>query len=230
MNLELRIPWGYATSYKTLAEAKAILLVHYHPEYVRRLVAWLDSKGGTVGIGGTWRAGGAQPDKPGFAPEGKSFHQDQAYVDGFVGACAVDLVCPTGNSVHRAPTWVEVLPQGGTAAAAWGLHCNVSTEPWHMQPIEIDGWQSWWEGGRPAPRPDYPLPVTTPIPVPVPPLPPTVLLYRAQVGDSYWRIAEKVHADGKATSPRVQAIQVANGNRPLRPGDIVNIPGRVGAS
>lgn len=157
-NPELRIPWGYQRSTKTLAEARTILLVHYHPEYVRRLLAWLSSKEGKIGIGGTWRATGTQPVAPGFAPEGRSFHQDQRYADGVVGATAVDLVAPNGTNVHRAPNWSEVPAQGSAEAKRWGVHCNISTEAWHMQPVEIDGWQSWFNGGRPAPRVGYPIP------------------------------------------------------------------------
>lgn len=170
---DLKIPWGYGTAYKRLDDVRAVLLVHYHPEYIRRLLAWLTSKGGAVGIGGTWRAGGAQPDKPGFAPEGKSFHQDQAYNDGFVGACAVDLVASNGTLVHRSPRWSEVPSQGSQTAVRWGVHCNISTEPWHMQPVEIDGWLMWWNAGRPAPVIGYPIPGETPPPTPTPtPTPP----------------------------------------------------------
>jgi hypothetical protein len=169
----VRIPWGYSRSYKTLAEAETFLLVHYHREYIRRLLAWLSSQDGAVGIGGTWRAGGTQPvnvdGEVRFAPEGKSFHQDQKYADGFLGACAVDLVCPNGAGVHRAPRWDEVPAQGSLVARAWGVHCNVFSEPWHMQPVEIDGWQSWMNAGCPAPRPNYPLPGDDIDPPTVPP-------------------------------------------------------------
>lgn len=213
----LRVPYGYSRTWKTLAELQTWLLVHHHPEYVRRLLAWLSSKGGSIGVGGGWRADGTQPTDPGFAPEGKSFHQNQQYSDGFIGACAVDLVAPDGDNAHRAPYWREVPAQGSPSAATWGVHCNVGTEPWHMQPVEIDGWQSWKDAGSPAPAPNYPLPASEA----------TVLLYRVQSGDSYWRITETVYADGKATTARVQAIQAANDNRALHPGDLINIPGRV---
>lgn len=155
-NPELRIPFGYGTAYTSLGELRDWLLVHHHLEYVRRLLAWLSHKGGFIGVGGGFRE--VQPDKDGFAPEGKSFHQDQHYSDGFVGAAAVDLVVRNGSNVHRAPRWDEVPAQGGAEAKTWGLHCNVPGEPWHMQPIEIDGWQSWKDAGSPAPEKNYPIP------------------------------------------------------------------------
>jgi hypothetical protein len=158
MNLDLLTPFGYSRSVKSLRDLRLWLLAHHHPEYVRRLLAWLDAQNGKVGVGGGWRADGTQPTASGFAPEGKSFHQNQQYRDGFIGAAAVDLVVRNGVNVHRAPTWSEVPRQGSIAAQLWGVHCNIDTEPWHMQPVEIDGWQSWYNAGRPAPRAGYPLP------------------------------------------------------------------------
>lgn len=158
---DILIPFGYGTTYKPLSEVKAWLLVHHHPEYVRRIVPWLESKNGEVGIGGGWRL--TQPVKDGAAPEGMSFHQDQRYNDGFVGACAVDLVATnTSGGIHKTVTWAQVLPQGSAAAKVWGVHCNVSSEAWHMQPVEIDGYQSWIAAGRPAPKAGYPLPTDPP--------------------------------------------------------------------
>jgi hypothetical protein len=124
-----------------------------HPEYARRLFAWIESKGGVIGIGGGWRATGSQPDKPGFAEEGKSFHQDQRFASGFVGYAAVDLVAREPGKVHRAPRWAE-----STDAPLYGLHTFITNEPWHMQPIEIRGWQGWVNAGRPDPRSGFTLP------------------------------------------------------------------------
>lgn len=164
-NWDLRVPFGYGDTYVSLRWLETWLLEHHHPEYVRRLLAWLHYKGGKVGVGGGWRAGGAQPDRPGFAPEGKSFHQDQEYIDGFTGACAVDTVYEDGpdpGTAHDGIAWREVPQQGTAEAARWGVHANVGVpgagESWHIQPVEIDGWQTWWNTGRPAPRPGYPIP------------------------------------------------------------------------
>jgi hypothetical protein len=178
-NWSLRVPFRYGDSYITLRQLEQHLLVHYHPEYVRRLLAWLNFKGGKVGVGGDWRAGGAQPDRLGFAPEGKSFHQDQAYNDGFVGACAVDTVFEDGpdpGDDHDGIAWREVPQQGSAEAARWGVHANVGVpgngESWHIQPVEIDGWQTWWNTGRVAPRPGYPIPAAHD---PYPTAPPDVI-------------------------------------------------------
>lgn len=164
-NWDLPIPWGYGTSYKTLREAEATLKPNYHPEYLRRLLAWLHYKDGHVGIGGHFRPDGTQPDKPGFAPEGTSFHQNQKYSDGFIGACAVDTVIvdgPDAGDAHDGIPWSEVPIQGSAEAARWGIHANVgvpgSGESWHIQPVEIDGHASWLKAGSPAPVKNYPLP------------------------------------------------------------------------
>jgi hypothetical protein len=172
----LRVPFGYSTATRTLGQLEVWLLVHHHPEYVRRLLAVLSVKGGSIGVGGGWRGDGSQPDKPGFAPEGKSFHQNQKYADGFIGACAVDVVARNPGHVHRVVTWVEVPAQGSREAVVYGIHANVDQgarpEPWHWQPIEIDGWDTWIKTGSPAPHPNYPLPDNRPIPPPPKPPPP----------------------------------------------------------
>lgn len=155
-------PLGYGTTYATLDQIEARLVAErYHPEFVRRFLAWLAAQGGAVGVGGTRREFGEQPDKPGFAPEGKSFHQPQRYADGWTGPTAIDLVAPDGpdlNHAHDGVSWSLVPAQDSPAAARWGLHCNISTEAWHIQPIEIDGYDTWIANRRPAPRPNYPIP------------------------------------------------------------------------
>jgi len=164
-NWDLLIPWGYQRSEKTLAGAWDILEPNYHPEAARRFIFWLHEQGGKTGIGGHFRPLGTQPGLPGFAPEGKSFHQPQDYRDGVQQkACALDLVVRTRDSAHRAPRWEEVPVQGSGEAVLFGVHANVSTESWHVQPIEIDGFFSWrWLPPiRQAPAADYPLPEIEP--------------------------------------------------------------------
>lgn len=92
----------------------------------------------------------------------------------------------------------------------------------HLVPMCIDAVMS--AGTQPAPPAPTPPP---PAPSPPPAASDAVLLYRVAAGDTYWGIARAVHADGKPTTARSDAIQAANGNRPLRPGDVIVIPGRV---
>ena len=160
----MKVPYGYGTEERTIDWIESWLLVNYHPEYVARLVAWIKSCGGNIGVGGGFRPDGTQPDKTGFAPAGKSFHQNQKYSDGFVGATAVDLVHRNPGSRHRAPYWTEVPAQGTTEAKLWGVHCNVGSpgstgsEPWHIQPVEIDGHATWLQAGSPCPVAGYTFP------------------------------------------------------------------------
>lgn len=145
---EVLYPIGYGTGLVTMQRLRERYEPKMHPEFARRLFRWIEAQGGHVGIGGGWRDNGSQPDKPGFAPEGKSFHQFQTFPSGTF-YCAVDLVCRNGSAVHRAPKWSEVPVQGSGSSLYWGVHANVSTESWHMQPIEIDGWQTWVNMGKP---------------------------------------------------------------------------------
>lgn len=148
-------PLGYGTQLVPLVELQRIHAPKMHPEYSRRLWPWLESKGGLIGIGGGWRA--VQPVKPGAAPEGKSFHQSQLFASGITAYCAVDLVARNPGQVHRSPTWAEVPPQGTPESYRVGLHANVGTpgasgsEPWHLQPVEIDGYDTWVNAGRKDP-------------------------------------------------------------------------------
>lgn len=176
-NWELKVPYRYQTTYKTLRQIEAILLEHYHPEYVRRVLAWLHHHNGYVGIGGHFRADGTQPDKPGFAPEGRSFHQNQKYADGFIGASAIDTIVidgPDANDLHDPIKWSDVPIQDSAEADVWGLHANIDangnpgapgTESWHIQwadahigGYDLDGWASWKAAGSPGIIPGYPLP------------------------------------------------------------------------
>jgi hypothetical protein len=149
------------------------------PEYAERLFPWIASKGGLIGIGSSVRF--IQPVGPTFAPAGKSFHEQQKFVSGLVYFAAVDLVARNGTNVHRSPRWAEVPKQGSGHADIkdYGVHANVDGEPWHLQPIEIDGWQTWVNNNRPHPNGNFvvkggaPPPAPTPVPTPTPTPTPT---------------------------------------------------------
>lgn len=136
-------PTGYEQRSVTLDQLRTIHAPKMHPEFARRLFAWLAHHDG-FGIGGGWRS--TQPVKPGFAPDGKSFHQSQTFASGFVGYAAVDLVVAVPGKPHRSPTWAECAD-----APRWGLHTFIANEPWHMQCHEMRGWQTWVNAGRPDP-------------------------------------------------------------------------------
>jgi len=157
-------PWGYGHGMGTIDQIMAELNQKGHPEFVRRIRPWLVAQGGHVGIGGGWRS--TQPTKPGFAPDGKSFHQTQKFASGLLKFCAVDLVVDVVGGAHRAPYWKEVPKEGTALARTWGLHCNVTGEPWHMQPIEIDGWTTWVNAGRKDPVKGYRIPGNPPTTTP----------------------------------------------------------------
>jgi hypothetical protein len=144
-----RFPDGYETRMLTLDELRAKHAPRMHPEFERRLFAWIEHKAGAVGIGGGFRT--TQPDRPGFAPDGRSFHQLQRFASGISAYCAVDLVAPDGpdgGHAHDGVTWAV-----SADAPEFGLHTFVTGEPWHIQPIEIRGWQTWVAAGRPDPLP-----------------------------------------------------------------------------
>lgn len=151
----INYPDGYGTNRITLSEMKAKHETKMHPEFARRFFDYIESKQGLLGVGGGWRATGTQPDKSGFAPEGKSFHQSQTFASGIVGYCAVDLVKGNGTNRHVSPAWsdTEDAPQ-------FELHTFISGEPWHIQPIEIRGWQTWKNAGSPDPVSTYIAPGT----------------------------------------------------------------------
>lgn len=163
-------PVGYGTATVSFAELKRRYSGGMEPEFARRLFAWLASNDGAIGIGSASRP---TPHPVSRASRlGRSFHQLQTFADGSRHFCAVDLVHINPGSVHRAPRWSESIEQGSSAARKWGLHCNVQrpSEPWHMQPIEIDGYQSWVNNGRPRAAPNYEVPgnpskVTQPKPI-----------------------------------------------------------------
>ena len=148
-------PVGYGSRLVSITELRRLHEPRMHPVFADRLFRWLADQGGRVGIGGGWRQ--VNPVRPGFAPPGRSFHESQTFRSGIVGYAAVDLVCVVPGGKHRAPRWDEVPEQGSVWAAQTGLHCNVQTpsEPWHMQPVELDGFVRWLGAGRPDPDPNY---------------------------------------------------------------------------
>ena len=159
-------PIGMGTQEVPLTRLRELFEPRMHPGYARRLFPWIESKGGLIGIQSGWRPPTTQSG-PNDQAGNRSFHRTQDFADGTSGYCAVDLCVRRsgglGHSAGHVPS-SEVPNQGTTYAKEWGLHCNVGTpgktgyEPWHIQPIEIDGWWNWHAGGRPSPRMDYPLP------------------------------------------------------------------------
>ena len=165
----------YPTDYRTSMVTMDVLVARHggrlHPEFHRRLFAWIESMDGLIGIGQTYRA--VQPDKPGFAQPGRSFHEIQEFASGLKVVAAVDLVATAAkgnpNPVHRSPTWPE-----SATATIYGLHTFIKGEPWHMQPTDgpSRGWLSWVKAGRPDPA-WIPLPSDLqPEPEPEPPITP----------------------------------------------------------
>ena len=166
---ETMYPVGYGTARITMAESQRRFSDGMEPEYARRLFSWLASQGGKFGIGSAWRP---TPSAVSLASKlGRSFHQTQRFFDSFEGFCAVDLVVYTSGGLHRAPSRTEALWQGSKAATQAGLHMNISDETWHMQPIEIDGWQSWVDAGRKRPKAGYQIPTGGVIVTPPPAMP-----------------------------------------------------------
>lgn len=149
---ETRYPYGYGTGTKTMAELRERYEPKSHPEFARRLFAWLESMGGQIGIGSGWRVTPSNVSAASRA--GRSFHQDQRFDSGFVGYSAVDLVALSDSGVHRAPTWDE-----SETAPDYGLHTFINNEPWHIQCIEMRGWQTWVSAGRPDPDGAFVLPI-----------------------------------------------------------------------
>ena len=151
-------PNGYGTSLITLDEMARLHGGKMHPEFHRRFFDYVESKNGLLGVGGGWRE--VQPVRPGFAPPGKSFHETQRFGSGFSGYAAVDLVVPRGHGlVHRAPSWGETGDAPG-----FGLHTFINNEPWHIQCLEMRGFDSWVAAGRPDPQPPaVVMPVVSPI-------------------------------------------------------------------
>jgi len=152
-------PIGYQSQLVTMAGLRRVHEPDMHPEMARRLFPWLESEHGRIGIGG-----GERPNPDPVSPassQGRSFHQLQQFRSKLVCYAAVDLVHVT-SGVHRSPTWTEV-----GSAKAYGLHAFIGhdtnsasdDEPWHLQPVEMRGYQAWLNAGRPDPGP-FQLPAT----------------------------------------------------------------------
>lgn len=171
----MKYPSGYGRAIVSMAELKRRYAGDMEPEFARRLFAWIASKEGAVGIGSAWRPSPHSASKASRA--GISFHQTQTFGDGSRHFCAVDLVVPTADKHSSGAVPVSLIPlQDSKEAEKWGVHVNVLVpgkkgfESWHMQPIEIDGFGSWANSGRPRPVahrdvPGNPRKVTQPKPV-----------------------------------------------------------------
>lgn len=228
---EVLYPWGYQRALVTEARLKQLARWDLlEAETGDRVMAWLRSRGGQIGVGGAVRF--VQPDKAGFAPAGKSFHQLQKFKSGQEKYCAFDLVARNGANNHRSPRWAEVPKQGSGHADIknYGVHCNVDGEPWHMQPIEIDGWQTWVDNGRPHPNGNFPIkgattkPSTPTTPTTSPPLASRTLKLATPTmrgGDVTWvqnflrsqgLILSADGVYGRQTRDRVRTWQSRNGH------------------
>lgn len=202
---EVLYPWGYQRSLVTMERLKVLARFDLlELETAQRIEAFLVSRNGEMGIGGAVRF--VQPDLYGFAPDGMSFHQLQTFVSGVKAYCAFDLVMRNGDNIHRSPRWDEVPKQGSghPDIKAYGIHANVTGEPWHHQPIEIDGWQGWVNNGRPHPNGDFPINGSVPTPVPVPP---------ATGPDPALHLGERVL---KITAPTMHGVDVMWAQNALR--------------
>lgn len=78
--------------------------------------------------------------------------------------------------------------------------------------------------GRPAYSDAPSKPAEAPSkPVAAPAPKPAGKTYTVKAGDSYWAIAEAHPVKGLATSETTKVLQKLNGNKPLHPGDVINI-------
>jgi Putative peptidoglycan binding domain len=176
---EVLYPIFYGTRLVDMATVEATFKPNCHPATWPRIKNFLIHHGGKFGIGGGYRPPGTQPNRPGFAPPGESFHEGQQFPSGRYYT-AFDMVVVDPGYRHRAPTWDEVPKQGGQLSFDYGIHANVGkpgekgAESWHFQPIELDGYRLWVSAGKPDLRLDYPFVVSTPRPTPPqPPVPST---------------------------------------------------------
>jgi hypothetical protein len=154
-------PHGYRSEYVTMARLIELHRPRLHPEMARRFFPWLASMGGVVGIGSGWRSNPHPVSAASMA--GKSFHQDQRFRSDVVGFSAFDLVRANPGGDHVGVLWADTA-----GAPDYGLHTFISGEPWHIQCVEMRGYETWRPAGRPDPIPGFPLP-GLPKPIPKPP-------------------------------------------------------------
>ena len=165
-------PVGYGHELLPMEKVRERYASKFHPVAWKLHEDYMVHMGGLLGPGGGWRP--TPSDTSEASRLGKSFHQTQTYASGTKGCCAIDYVARNGNNVHRAPRTGELPIQGSPEAAEWGIHANVGRpgsggwEPWHAQPIQMDGYDTWLHQGRPDPRPVASKPEPPPPPKPTP--------------------------------------------------------------
>lgn len=171
----MNYPSGYGTAMVPMTELIRQHSGNMEPEFARRLFAWIASKNGEIGIGSGWRQNPSNVSEA--SKKGMSFHQTQTFGDGSRQFCAVDLVVRTQDKHSSGDVPAGLVPlQGSPEAQAFGVHINVGEqnkpgfESWHMQPIEIDGFESWAKKGRVRPAagravPGDPGPIQQPVTV-----------------------------------------------------------------
>lgn len=155
-------PNGYQRQMITLERMRDLYEDGMHPEYARRFFPYMESKGGLLGMGGADRPCPSAVSAASMRCE--SFHQLQRFASGLLVYAAGDLVARNGDKIHRAPTWQEV-----DDAPAYGLHAfigkdtpnNDDDESWHLQCLEMRGFLTWKNRGRPDPL-LFPLPIDPP--------------------------------------------------------------------
>ena len=144
-------PHGYGTQMLLMSEIRARHEPIMHPEYARRLFAWLESEGGRIGIGSGYRSSATQlrlwlSNPRRFARPGNSFHEEHRWASGGSWYAAVDLVVARPGAVHRSPSWAEM-----ESAKAFGIHAFITGEPWHAQLRETRSCSDWKKAGSPDP-------------------------------------------------------------------------------
>lgn len=173
-------PVAYGTQMVSMSDLQRRFGPNLHPEFARRLWAWLESEGGKVGIGSGYRSSALQArlfasNPRRFARPGSSFHESHTWGGTVDGYAAVDAVVARGGGAnHRSPTWAE-----GDGSPAYGLHAFIRRdqprgEPWHFQFVETRSASAWKSAGRPNVA-AWQLPTPGPTPPEPPPAGGTVI-------------------------------------------------------